>query len=193
MLVSLWAVAARATVLVPLDTQALTARADRVVLGVVESQAAHWTGDHQAIYTDVTVRVTQSYKGAAAPGERVVVRREGGSLDGLGMRVFGAAQFTVGEEVVVFTEQRGGVAYTVGMTQGKLHVFEDGDGVKRVAADLGAVAFVSPQTGKVAGKIDANAKPVQSTATGTAAAGKSGPRRLEDLEREIRGYVRSQK
>jgi hypothetical protein len=177
----LWAVTAQATVLVPMDTQALTARADRVLLGVVESQTAHWTSDHQAIYTDVTVRVTQSYKGAAAPGERVVVRREGGNLDGLGMRVFGAAQFVVGEEVVLFTEKRGGVAYTVGMTQGKLHVYQDADGVKRVAADLGAVAFVNPQSGKI-----------QSNAT-TATRPAPGPRRLDELEREVRGYVRSQK
>jgi hypothetical protein len=178
LLVSLWATVAQATVLVPMDTAELTARADRVILGVVESQAAHWTSDHQAIYTDVTVRVTQSYKGGAAPGERVVVRREGGSLDGLGMRVFGAAQFAVGEEVVVFTEKRAGIAYTVGMTQGKLHVYQDSDGVKRVAADLGAVAFINKN-----GKVQPDARPSTTTARA------SGPRRLDELEREIRGYV----
>jgi hypothetical protein len=182
LLVSLWAASAQATVLVPMDTQELTARADRVLLGVVESQESHWTSDHQAIYTDVTVRVTTSYKGGAAPGERVVVRREGGNLDGLGMRVFGAAQFAVGEEVVLFTEKRAGVAYTVGMTQGKLHVYQDADGVKRVAADLGAVAFINTKDGK----IRANARPATTTAT----AAKAGPRRLDELEREIRGYVR---
>jgi hypothetical protein len=181
-MVSLWAAVAQATVLVPMDTQELTTRADRVLLGVVESQAAHWTSDHQAIYTDVTVRVTQSYKGGVAPGERVVVRREGGNLDGLGMRVFGAAQFTVGEEVVLFTEKRGGVAYTVGMTQGKLHVYQDADGVKRVAADLAAVAFMNPKSGRI-----------QPNASASATAAKAGPRRLDELEREIRGYVGKQK
>lgn len=162
------ALAAHATVLVPLDTKALTARAERIVLGVVESQQARWSSDHQAIYTDVTVRVTRAYKGSVKPGERIVVRREGGSLDGLGMRVYGAASFTVGEEVVVFTETRGNASWTVGMTQGKLHVTLGTDGVKRVQAALGDVAFTS---GAANQKLSA------------------GPRRLDDFEREVRAYV----
>jgi hypothetical protein len=165
------AAAARATVLVPLDTQALTARAERIVLGTVESEVARWTDDHQVIYTDVTIRVTRAYKGAVKPGERVVVRREGGALDGLGMRVFGAASFTVGEEVVVFIETRGGAAYTVGMTQGKLRVTAGSDGIKRVSAAMGDVAFTQP----------------------TAVTHAAGPRRLDDFERELLGYVRGTK
>src|SRR6185312_11756962 len=74
--------AAHATVLVPLDTRALTQRAERIVLGTVESEVSRWSGDHQAIYTDVTIAVTRAYKGAVKPGERVVVRREGGVVDG---------------------------------------------------------------------------------------------------------------
>jgi hypothetical protein len=172
------AAVAQATVLMPLDTQAMTARADRVVLGVVESQAAHWTSDHQTIYTDVTVRVARSYKGGLAEGARVVVRHEGGSLDGVGVRVFGAAQFVAGEEVLLFVETRGIASYTVGMTQGKLHVYLGDDGVKRVAADLGAVAF-TPRAGQLAPQ-----------ATHPASAQK---RTLADVEREIQGYVRGQK
>jgi hypothetical protein len=165
------AFAARATVLVPLDTKALTERAERVVLGTVESETARWTADHQAIYTDVTIRVTRVYKGAVKPGERVVVRREGGVVDGMGMRVYGAASFTVGEEVVVFTETRGNAAWTVGMTQGKLRVVTGADGVKRVSAAMGDVAFTRPG------------------GAGTQAL--SQPRRLEDFEREVRSYVKA--
>lgn len=160
---------AHATVLVPLDTKALTERADRVVLGTVESAVSRWSSDHQAIYTDVTIRVERTYKGALKPGDRVVVRREGGSVDGIGMRVFGAANFVVGEETVVFLEMRGGAAYTVGMTQGKLHVTTSADGYKQVAANLAGVAFTQP---------DAQRSTAQ-------------PRRLEDLEREVRSYLGS--
>jgi hypothetical protein len=163
--------AARATVLMPLDTAALTQRADRVVLGTVESSQAHWSADHKSIYTDVTLRVTRVYKGDASVGGTVSLRREGGSLDGVGMRVFGAASFTIGEEAVVFIERRGAASYTVGMTQGKLRVVLGSDGIKRVAADLSAVAFARPGGGTVH--------------DGTAQA----PRRLEDLEREILGYA----
>ena len=162
------AFAAHATVLVPLDTRALTERAERVVLGTVESQVARWTDDHEVIYTDVTIRVTRAYKGAVKPGERVVVRREGGVVDGMGMRVYGAASFTVGEEVVVFLETRGNAMWTVGMTQGKLRVVLGADGVKRVAAALGDVAFTRPVDG----------------------AALTQPRRLDDFERELRAYVK---
>lgn len=158
---------ARATVLAPLDTRALTERADRVVLGTVESQVARWTDDHEAIYTDVTIRVTKSYKGPVAPGQTLVVRREGGVVDGIGMRVYGAASFAVGEEVLVFLETRGGATYTVGMTQGKLRVFVGADGQKHVAANLADVAFT---------RADAHVA--------------LGPRRLDDVERQIRSYVR---
>lgn len=165
---------ASATVLMPLDTAALTARADRVVLGTVETSQAHWSADHKSIYTDVTLRVAKVYKGDATVGGTIVVRREGGSIDGVGMRVFGAASFTLGEEVVVFTERRGDASYTVGMTQGKLRVVLGADGVKRVAADLSAVAFVD-QSGKIG----------HEGAGGVA----RRPRRLDDFEREISGYV----
>jgi hypothetical protein len=164
------ALAAHATVLVPLDTKALTERAERIVLGTVESQVARWSDDHQAIYTDVTIRVTRVYKGAAKPGERVVVRREGGALDGVGMRVYGAANFTVGEEVVVFMETRGNAAWTVGMTQGKLRVVAGADGVKRVSAAMGDVAFTRPG--------------------GPSTQALTQPRRLDDFEREVRSYVK---
>ena len=154
-LVPCLATVASATVLMPLDTAALTARADRVVLGTVETSQAHWSADHKSIYTDVTLRVGKVYKGDAAAGSTIVVRREGGSLDGVGMRVFGAA------------------SYTVGMTQGKLRVVVGSDGIKRVAADLSAVAFAGQ-----AGGVSQHG---------------SQPRRLDDFEREVRSYSASGK
>src|SRR5262245_8271060 len=91
--VALLAGLARATTLLPLDMKALVERADRVVLAKVESQVARWTAAHDAIYTEVTLKVVRAYKGALKPGETLVVRREGGSVDGIGMRVYGAATF----------------------------------------------------------------------------------------------------
>lgn len=168
--VLLAASAARATVLVPLDTKAMAERADRIVYATVESQQSRWSADHQIIYTDVTLRVVRVYKGALQPGDSLVVRREGGVVDGIGMRVFGAAAFWVGEEVVVFVETRGAASYTVGMTQGKLRVTTGADGIRRVAANLADVAF-----------------------TGDALAAKASmqPRRLDDFERELGSLLRS--
>jgi hypothetical protein len=164
---------ARATVMVPLDTEALTTRSDRVVLGIVEAQESRWSNDHSVIFTEAKVRVTKSYKGATQPGDIIIVRREGGSAGGIGMRVFGAANFTVGEELVLFLEQRGAATWTVGMAQGKLAVVTGSDGIKRVAPNLAGVAWEHTP--------DAKARAAML------------PRRLDDVEREIQSYARGGK
>jgi hypothetical protein len=136
------AASAHATSMIPLDLKALVARADRVVLATVISEESHWTPNHDAIYTDSVVRVERVYKGKAEGN--LVVRREGGSVDGIGMRVHGAAQLVPGEEALVFLEQRGGSSWVVGMSQGKWRVtVENGQKVVH-AADLSGIAFVQP-------------------------------------------------
>jgi hypothetical protein len=163
---------AHATAMLPLDLPTLCTRADHIVLASVESTHARWTDAHDAIYTDVTLRVTRVYKGTLQPGGAMVVRREGGSVDGIAMRVFGAADFQPGEEAVVFLERRGAAHYVVGMAQGKLHVSLDAQGRKQVAADLSGIALVRPADGRA-------------TAPGTARL-----RLLEELEREIQANAR---
>lgn len=163
-----FAAVAHATIMLKLDLKTLTERADRVVLGTVERTTSRWTKDKSAIYTEAEVRVTKSYKGDVKPGDVIVVRREGGSVDGIGMRVYGAATFQPGEETVLFVEQRAGATWVVGMAQGKLHVSTDASGRKQVAADLSGVQF-------------------------TTRAAPETPRALDELEREIRGYARSGK
>ena len=162
------AAVAHATTMLKLDLKTLTERADRVVLGTVEQTVSRWTTDKSAIYTEAQVRVARSYKGDVKAGDVIVVRREGGTVDGIGMRVYGAATFRPGEELVLFVEQRAGATWVVGMAQGKLHVSTDASGRKHVAADLSGVHFIAP-------------------------AAPEAPRALDDLEREIRGYVRSGK
>lgn len=135
--------AALATTMVPLDLKQLTERADRVVLARVESATSRWTEAHDAIFTEVTLRVERSYKGPLKAGDTFVVRREGGAVDGIGQRVFGAPHFAAGEEVVVFVEPRGGADWVVGMAQGKLRVTRLPDGSRQVAApDISGIHFV---------------------------------------------------
>jgi hypothetical protein len=124
---------AHATTMIALDLKALVQQADRVVDGTVESTESHWTSSHDAIYTDVKLRVTRVFKGAVKVGDLITVRREGGAVDGIGMKVFGAPSFVPGEEAVVFMEQRAGAAWVVGMAQGKLRVMKQVDGSKLVA------------------------------------------------------------
>ncbi len=135
-----------ATTMLPLDTNGLCERADRIVLAKAESQSARWSDDHQTIYTEITLRVERSYKGALKTGDTVVVRSEGGSVDGIGMRVYGAASFKIGEESVVFVEHRGLPSYVVGMAQGKLHVEARADGKRMVAPNLAEIHFTQAPT-----------------------------------------------
>jgi hypothetical protein len=139
---TLAASAAHATSMLPLDMKGLVTRADRVVLATVISEESHWTPDHDAIYTESVLSIERTYKGKTAG--TVVVRREGGSVDGIGMRVFGAARLAPGEEALLFLEQRGGNTWVVGMAQGKWSVtVENGQKVVH-AADLSGIAFVQP-------------------------------------------------
>ena len=135
---------AGATSVAPLALDDLVGRSERIAYARVESQSARWTADHSAIYTEVTLRVLQPMKGPAAmtAGETITVRREGGVVDGIGMRVSGAATFAVGEEVVVFTERRGQALWTVGMAQGKMHVAEVA-GQKVVLRQMAGLVFVN--------------------------------------------------
>lgn len=158
---------AHASVLVPLDTRALVDRAERIVVGVVEGQTARWLDESRTtIVTDVRVRVQRAMLGAQ-PGEVITVRRLGGSVDGVGMRVHGEASFSQGEEVLLFTERRGASSFAVGMAQGKLHVAVE-DGRRVVRPDLAGAELLGQ---------------------GLTAAAAAGPRPLEDVLREIQSLV----
>jgi hypothetical protein len=133
-----------ATTMVPLDLAALARRADRVLIGRVETVESHFTADHDAIYTEVTIRVERAYKGAAQPGETVVVRREGGTVGKLGMHVYGAPRFQPNEEVVVFLERRGSATWVVGMAQGKMTVVKEADRRVVLRPDLTGIKLTRP-------------------------------------------------
>jgi hypothetical protein len=120
-------------VLVPLDLPTLTRRSERAARVEVISEESRWTEGHDAIFTDVTVRVVQPYKGAE-PGETFVVRREGGTVHGVTMRVYGAALLRVGEEAILFAERRGSSLWVTGMSQGRLRVVRDAAGQASVLA-----------------------------------------------------------
>lgn len=136
---------AGATVILPLALDDLIDGSERIAVVRVEAQAARWSADHRAIYTEVTLRVLEPLKGGGAAGETVLVRREGGVVGEVGMRVSGAAGFVTGEEAVVFLERRGGGAlWTVGMAQGRMPLFTVAG--RRVAArQTAGLAFVRPE------------------------------------------------
>jgi hypothetical protein len=118
---------AGATTLIRRDVAELSSLSDTVVHGTVRRVQSRWSGDRRRIITDVEIQVTDTLKGQ--PGGTVLVTQPGGTVGDIGQTVHGLASFTPGEEVVVFLERRGRVAFEVsGMAQGKFQVRRGADG-----------------------------------------------------------------
>ena len=130
------AVSALASVILPLSLDELIDRADVVVHGKVVAQDSAWEGGR--IVSRSRVRVEGALKGA--PGREVVLRSQGGVVDGIGQKVYGEASFAVGEELVVFGRHLGAELRAVGMAQGKFRVVTE-LGVARAVQDLAGLAF----------------------------------------------------
>lgn len=118
---------AAASVTVALDLDELVSHSEQVVLATVTGQRVH-RDTQRRIVTDVTLRIDDSMKGGHGRGEDIVVRRLGGAIGELGMRVEGEPIFTDGERSVVFAERLGQHLRPTGMSQGVLRVRLDEGG-----------------------------------------------------------------
>lgn len=127
-----------ASSLIPLRLDELTASADQIIVGTVESQQAQFAAHGERIITEVRIHISRSLRGAA-PGSVLVVRHLGGVVGNIGQRVCGEAAFQTGEEVLLFAELRRGSLYPVGMAQGALHVEPQS---RTVHADLGGAELL---------------------------------------------------
>jgi hypothetical protein len=125
-LVLLVAASAQATTMLALDLDGLTASSEVVAQAKVRSVRSRWSADHARILTDVELEVVEAWKGA--PARVVIATQPGGEVGGLGQHVEGLAQFTAGEEVVVFLEARGDRFAVTGAQQGKFRLERAGDG-----------------------------------------------------------------
>jgi hypothetical protein len=123
-----------ATTMLSLNVDGLATAADSVVRGKVVSVVPRWTQDHARIITDTTIEVSETWKGAAS--KQVVVMQPGGEIGEVGQHVEGIAQFTPGEDVVLFLEARGTERFTVaGMAQGRFRVERLSDGTTQARQD----------------------------------------------------------
>ena len=127
------------------------------------------------IVTDVKMQVEHAEKGDIAPGASVTVRRLGGEIDGVAMRVEGEPGFEDGEVVLLFGRdpRHRAVLRPVGMSQGAMRIFER-DGRRWVRSATSDFALVR----KAAGKLDADVP-----------AAISEPRPLDDVLGEIQSLV----
>lgn len=113
----------------------LTVSADDVVVARCVTQQSRWQGDK--IFTDTTLEVLQTIKGE--PRSHLVLTYLGGTAmhprlnTPVSMSVPGGVQFSVGEEVLVFSKKSlSGVNQLVGLTQGKFLIETDPDTGLRV-------------------------------------------------------------
>lgn len=100
------------------DTLARSSAA--AVQGRVVASSAHWDDAAGTIYTFVTIDVVKSW-GLAGQPARVVVKQLGGIVGDTAFVVGGQAQFTVGEDVLVFLDvrPRDNTLSVAGLEQGK--------------------------------------------------------------------------
>jgi hypothetical protein len=165
---------AQATLVEALDLETLVAEAEQVVLARVIGQQS-LVDERGRIVTDVALQVEESIKGDQAPGAAITVRRLGGVVGDMGMRIAGEPSFETGETVVLFgaRRSRGGALRPVGMSQGALRVFER-DGERWARSANNGVATVKREAGRLK---HANAALDQ-------------PRKLSELLTELRGLAK---
>ena len=168
---------AAATVVPWMDLKEITAQADVIVLGSIESVESGWSDDGRIIVTRATLSVERTFKGG--PRARVVVETPGGKVGDLAMVASGAPVFHAGERLVLFLEPSGGAARggkrhgVVGWNQGRMMVRRD----PRTGRDL-----VEDRTAGTL-YLDRQGKPV-----GPGRAGK-GPAELQDFLRDVERLV----
>ena len=115
---------ARATQVLQLSVEELSAASAKVVRGKVATSRSYWNSDHTKIYTEVVLDAEETYKGERAGSVRIV--QLGGTVDGVRVTVHGALGWTPGEEVLVFLEAYRDDGFVVaGLSQGKFNIVRD--------------------------------------------------------------------
>jgi len=164
---------ARASLVLAMDLNELVNEAEIVALARVMSQRSSYD-ERGRIVTDVQMQVERAEKGDLAPGASLVLRRLGGSIEGVTMRIEGEPSFEDGETVLLFGSdpQRRSLLRPVGMSQGALRVFEQ-DGKRWVRSGTSDLALV---------RKSANGLTPQAAAV-------EAPRPLDDVLGEIRAML----
>ena len=101
-----------------MSTVEMVDAADMIVRGTVVET---WTevGEHGRIWTRAQINIIESYKGAG-DARSIVVDQLGGEYGGVRMHIDSAAQFSHGEEIVIFLDElRSGKLCPISMFAGK--------------------------------------------------------------------------
>jgi len=124
----------------PIPIEQLAQRAELIVQGTVLSKSCQRDLAGR-IYTRVQLTVEEVWKGAVA-GSPFEIVHGGGILGDRQSVVSGQVDYAIGEEVVAFlVRNTRGEALTLGLMQGKFHVWKDAQtGVKNAVSPFHGVA-----------------------------------------------------
>ena len=108
--------------MIPQTVQDLSDNSSNIIRGKVLSKISMWNDSHDFIYTRVTFQVFENYVAQIKVNNSIEIWIPGGTVNDTTLYVEHSAEFTVGEEVVVFlTEDEIGYGVT-SREQGKYTV-----------------------------------------------------------------------
>ena len=122
----------RATTFVSMPFPDLIKGAPTIVHGIIGSSQPEWVrgaNGSKRIFTFYAFQLEETFKGNVKGGS-IQIRELGGEIDGVGMRISGSAEFSPGEDVVVFlgAENDDGSYDVRGLSSGKLNLERWPDG-----------------------------------------------------------------
>jgi hypothetical protein len=135
---------ASATVVRGLSLFDKTQIAPLVIRAEVERVEPVWEVPGGSVKTLVTVRVLEVLKGAASPGDHLILRQAGGRIGDFDHRIEGADAWVPGEESVLFLEPLGEVMVPIGIGIGKYEIEPSPSGKLVTHHPKVALAFHQP-------------------------------------------------
>ena len=128
-----------ATTVQRFDLAALTANAERIVVGVCRQAQPQWVRGH--IYTRYVFSVSQAIKGPAIA--QLELHLPGGHLQGTVTRIVGMPIFAPGDEAVLFLTAANslGHSWPVGLAQGHFAIKRSAANKPRVFQELDGLAL----------------------------------------------------
>ncbi len=140
---------ASASIVVHETLEEMARRAPLIVRGHVTRSLASWDDGKRTIWTWTEIAVTDPIKGK--PGAVVLIKSEGGEVEGIGQAVSGAATFREGEDCVVFLSPAPNEKNTymvAGMSAGKV-LMTQWKGLPAALRDTTGLSFARPASGKI--------------------------------------------
>ena len=98
----------------------LTAQASDIIRGDVTAIESYWNESETFIFTGVTLKVAQIFKGELTIPSEITVEIPGGKVGDIGLGVEHAPHFETGQQVILFlSEQNDSTYHVTGWEKGK--------------------------------------------------------------------------